>query len=137
MGRRSASETPPRHAHLDRERVGPRRLAKRVAAEVNSPANELWLSPISTWEAMLLVERGRLLVSGDAERVVADMPAAGPFHEAHLTHAVAIESRRVRLPHADPGDRFLVATARVYDLTLVTADHRPLSTKGLPVLANR
>ena len=115
----------------------PARLAKRVAAEVNSPANELWLSPISTWEALPLAKRGGLVVSGDAERVVADMLAAGPFHEAHLTHAVAIESRRVRLPHADPGDRFLVATARVYDLTLVTADHRPLSTKGLPVLANR
>ena len=115
----------------------PTRLSKRVAAELEAPGNELWLSPISTWEALLLIERGRLQVTGTPERVVAGMLAAGPFQEASLTHAVVVESRRIRGRHADPADRFLAATARVYDLTLVTGDHRLLSIKEIDRLANR
>jgi PIN domain nuclease of toxin-antitoxin system len=36
----------------------------------------------------------------------------------------------------DPADRFLVATAKVYDLTLVTADERLMRIPGIHVLAN-
>jgi PIN domain nuclease of toxin-antitoxin system len=43
-----------------------------------------------------------------------------------LDHEVAIQSRHLRLAHEDPADRFLAATARVHELTLVTADHRLL-----------
>jgi PIN domain nuclease of toxin-antitoxin system len=41
------------------------------------------------------------------------------------------------LQHSDPADRFLVATAKVYDLTLVTADERLMNVPGLSVLQNR
>jgi len=41
------------------------------------------------------------------------------------------------LKHSDPADRFLVATAMVYDLTLVTADEQLLNVPGLNVLQNR
>ena len=34
-------------------------------------------------------------------------------------------------------DRFLVATARVLELTLVTADERLIDAGAVPVLANR
>jgi PIN domain nuclease of toxin-antitoxin system len=43
----------------------------------------------------------------------------------------------VRVHHDDPADRFLAATADVYDLTLVTADDRLLRGKGFKTLANR
>jgi PIN domain nuclease of toxin-antitoxin system len=32
----------------------------------------------------------------------------------------------VKLPHHDPADRFLVATALVYDLTFMTVDQKIL-----------
>ena len=41
------------------------------------------------------------------------------------------------LSHRDPADRFLVATAKVYDLTLVTADQQLMNTPGLSILQNR
>jgi PIN domain nuclease of toxin-antitoxin system len=50
---------------------------------------------------------------------------------------VALRSRRVRVEHEDPADRFLAATAEVYELTLVTADERLLRGKGFRTLANR
>jgi len=58
-----------------------------------------------------------------------------PFKEAPLNQEVAIQSRLVGLPHQDPADRFLAASAIVYELTLVTADTRILSVEALPVLA--
>ena len=41
------------------------------------------------------------------------------------------------LPHADPADRFLAATAKVLKLTLVTADQRLLGLGEIASLANR
>ena len=50
---------------------------------------------------------------------------------------IAHEVRHTILGHRNPADRFLVATAKVYDLTLVTADERLMKIPGLKVLANR
>ena len=52
-----------------------------------------------------------------------------------MVHEVALRSREVALPHDDPADRFLVATALVYDLTLITADADILGRRACPVLA--
>ena len=46
-------------------------------------------------------------------------------------------SRQLAMPHQDPADRFLAATARVLDLTLVTADTRLLDSTEFAVMANR
>jgi PIN domain nuclease of toxin-antitoxin system len=57
--------------------------------------------------------------------------------EAPLTWDVAAELPFTRLLHRDPGGRLLVATARVFDLTLVTADQRLIEYPELKVLANQ
>jgi PIN domain nuclease of toxin-antitoxin system len=41
------------------------------------------------------------------------------------------------VPHADPADRFLAATAKVLDLTLVTADENLLNLSEIVTLPNR
>lgn len=115
----------------------PDRLAAAVADRLASPASELYLSPISVWETMLLVERGRLDVTGEPRAWVERMLHASPVREAPLTREVAIESRLLRLPHPDPADRFIAATARVHELTLVTADERLLDSSEFAALANR
>lgn len=115
----------------------PERLSPEVRRTLEEPGNELWLSPISIWEALMLVERGRLAVDTDPITWIEEMVRALPRREALVTHEVAIESRRVTLPHQDPADRFLAATAAVYQLTLVTADDRLLHSKGFAVMANR
>lgn len=117
--------------------LAPDRLTAAVTSRLESPDAELWLSPISTWEALVLIEKGRLEVDGDPFRWVSEALQAMPLREAALTHAVALESRRIALPHSDPADRFLAASARVYELTLVTADERLLESGTFPALANR
>lgn len=38
----------------------PERLGSRIAEALTEEDNELWLSPISVWEAHLLAERNRI-----------------------------------------------------------------------------
>ena len=119
--------------------IEPDRLGKRAKAAMQDDDNRLWLSPVSVWEFLLLTARGRLRLRQDttpASWLEAAMSRA-PMHDAPLTREVVIRSRAVRIAHEDPADRFLAATADVYDLTLVTADDRLLRGKGFRTLANR
>jgi PIN domain nuclease of toxin-antitoxin system len=86
---------------------------------------------------MRLTEQGRVKLDRPVTRWIADVCGAIPLRDAPVTRDVAIESRCVPLPHEDPADRFIAATARVYDLTLVTADERLMGVEGLSVLPNR
>ena len=115
----------------------PDRLARRVRAAVVAPGNELWLSPISVWELLLLVEKRRVAIDGDPRRWIETAWSRAPMHDAPINHEVAMRSRVVAVPHQDPADRFLAATADVYDLTLVTDDKNLLRGKGYRTLANR
>ncbi len=113
----------------------PASLGKRVRQELRNPANELWLSPISIWEALTLEAKGTLQLPGNLREWVA--LATAPFREAPLTHEIALAARQLSLPRQDPADRFLAATAQILDLTLVTADARLLGLGEIGTLANR
>ena len=117
--------------------LDPSRLSRRVRTAVRRTANELWLSPISVWELLVLAERGRMRLDAEPRRWLAEALSKTPAQEATLNFEVAVRSREILLPHPDPADRFLVATALVYDLTLVTADEILLQAKVCAVLANR
>ena len=117
--------------------LDPSRLSRRVADSLENPANELWLSPISVWEALMLAERGRVALEPNGPRWVQETLDAIPMREAPINHAVAFESRRLRAGPKDPADRFLAATARVYELTLVTADRRLAAAPGVVVIRNK
>ena len=112
----------------------PDRLKEDVAFELNSPSNDIWLSPITTWEIMILVEKGRVILNQAPQTWMRSIFEKIPFKQARINHEVAIQSRLIKLSHQDPADRFLAATAMVYDLTLVTADSRLLSSKQFSVL---
>ncbi len=49
----------------------------------------------------------------------------------------ALETCRIRLADKDPADRFIVATARTFNLTLVTADRRLTKTADVSILSPR
>jgi len=112
----------------------PDRLGRRTMQELKSVDNELWLSPISTWEILTLHQKGRIKLHGDITEWVANAVSATKL--APLTHEVALAGRQF-LFDLDPADRFLSATALVFDLTLVTADERLLSLANIKTLANR
>jgi PIN domain nuclease of toxin-antitoxin system len=114
----------------------PRRLSRRVAAELDNSENELWLSPISIWEAMLLHRKGRLKVSEGFSTWLTRALTIASFHEAPFTFDVSEALSTISLPHGDPADLFLAASAKAFGLTLVTSDHNLLRAKEISVLEN-
>lgn len=112
----------------------PERLGSRTHQELGNEANELWVSPVSTWEALLLHRKKRVELSAD---FLAWLKQSTPgFYQAPFTHEIVLAAERLDL-HADPADRFLAATAQVLDLTLVTADRRLLGLGYVRTMANR
>lgn len=112
----------------------PARLSKRAQRAIVDPNNELWLSPVSVWETLVLARKKRLTLDPSPEKWVRRALVELPIHEAHLNHEIAIRSEELRLSHDDPADRFLVATALVHDLTLVTADRRIIKSRLVATL---
>jgi len=113
----------------------PKRLSRRVQQELKAQHNELWLSPVSAWEILLLHTKGRIHLHGNPRDWITR--ATAYMREAPLTHEIVAVAQELPLPHQDPADRFLAATAGVLGLTLVTADHRLLGLGTIATLANR
>ena len=87
----------------------------------------LGISAISCWEVAKLVEYGRLELACPIEEWMEQAVAYPGMQLLELTPQIAIES--TKLPgsfHRDPADQIIVATARVYDIPLLTADSRIL-----------
>jgi len=113
----------------------PARLSPRIANELRNLSNEIWVSPISSWEALNLHRKGRLNLGEDVHDWIIE--ATSRFREAPLTHEIAVIAHEMPLLYWDPADRFLAATAKVLGLTLVTADQRLLGLGTISTLANR
>jgi PIN domain nuclease of toxin-antitoxin system len=112
----------------------PKRLGRRVLQQLKNEANELWLSPISTYEALTLHYKGRFEIDENLTEWLARATAG--TREAPLTHEIALVARQ--LPqYQDPADRILAATAEVLDLTLVTGNERLLGLGTIRTMANR
>src|SRR5260370_41020458 len=110
------------------------KMGRRTLQELKKENNELWVSPISTWEVLTLNFKGRIRLVGDLREWLSRATAG--TREAPLTHEIALVAREIPL-HQDPADRILAATAQVLDLTLVTADARLLGLPSIRCLASR
>ncbi len=114
-----------------------RLIRRKLASVLEDPANQLWLSPVSVWEAAVLFQLGRIRISSDPAIWIRQALAKGFTREAALTHEIALHTRLIGLPHKDPADRFLVATALVNGFTLATSDKRLLQFRAIATLPNR
>ena len=114
--------------------AGDRRLSPKQRQAIEDTESILFLSPISLWEACLLIEQGRVPAAGPIHQWIENARQALPVREAPLTFAIAELSRRVHLPHQDPADRFIAATAVEMKIPLVTSDERLIRCEGLRCL---
>ena len=97
-------------------------LSGKTLSLLNDPQNMIYISPISIWEIIILAEKNRIELNQEPEIWIRTMLQTVPLREAPLNNEVAIYSRSIKLPHQDPADRFIAATAAVYDLTLISND---------------
>jgi len=114
----------------------PHKLSSEVHQAIEDPRNSRFLSPISIWEAILLLEKKKILITEDFGQFFEQTRSDLDLQEAPLDWKVVHEMRSMMLGYKDPADRFLAATARAHDMTLVSADQRLLRIPGLKTLAN-
>jgi PIN domain nuclease of toxin-antitoxin system len=112
------------------------RLTPRVAKILSDPQCELWLSPVSVWELVILTRKARFRVHPDIHDWVARTISELRLYEVPLTVEVALAISSIKFAHGDPADQFLAATAKVFDLTLITADEHLMSLTEIRVLPN-
>ena len=113
----------------------PDHLAPNARRELADPGNELWLSPISTWEVLTLHRKGRMRLPKNPNDWL-PQALAGIQRHAPITQEVVLASERVAT-HLDPVERLLAGTALVHDLVLVTADRELLALGTIRTMGNR
>ena len=84
---------------------------------------------ISFWEVAMLAARGRIDLRQSPESWRLDWLQAG-LEEIPLDGANAVAATTLEAFHADPADRFIVATALARGATLLTADQAILDWSG-------
>jgi PIN domain nuclease of toxin-antitoxin system len=115
--------------------LGDSRLSLQLQTVIADLNTELWLSPISIWETLILAEKGRISLQPDPVTWVNLALKTLATREAQMNHSVAILSRQIALPHQDPADRFIVATAIYYGLKLATVDANLTGNSALQTLS--
>lgn len=96
--------------------------AKIIEANIDAG---IGVSIISCWEVAKLVEYNRLRLVQPVTQWIRDALAYPGVQLLELTPTIVIES--TQLPgdfHKDPADQMIVATARIYDISLLTVDSK-------------
>lgn len=108
------------------------------AIEAAARSRRLFASAASVWEIALKAERGKAIVSGDLLAWVQDQKQYPGIRVLPIDLRLAVEC--TRLPpwirsrdgkeHRDPGDRFIVTTARRLNGILLTCDEEIVAYAG-------
>ena len=95
----------------------------RLGEEVEN--GDIFVSTITTWEVAQLTLKGRLKMKLNLDHWLRDVEDHSRVHFIPIDNRIAVESNR--LPgdfHRDTADRFIVATARIHGMELLTADDK-------------
>ena len=106
----------------------PVRIRKELAA-----ADELYVSSVSAWEISRKIQQGTLILDDDMRTIWTNLVESYRLKVLPVTPEIAIVSTELPEIHKDPADRFIIATAKVGKLKVVTSDWR-FSEYGIDVL---
>ena len=103
--------------------TGDRKLSK-LARGAMCDAELLTFSSISIWEIARLVKAGDLELPVSPARLAELLVEQYEMKELPVSNSISLRASALPEFHKDPADRFIIATALLNDLTVVTGDHR-------------
>ncbi len=112
----------------------PRLTAQHNAWIEQYQTEGLGISIISIWEVAKAVESGRLGLSLPVQDWLETAIAHPGVQLLDLTIPIIVESTNLAGFHRDPGDQLIVATARIYQSPLLTADTKILAYPNVTTL---
>lgn len=101
--------------------AGHRRLSASARKRIDS-ATLVGVSAITAWEVGLKAARGELKLPMEAEEWFESVVVHHRLQVFEITPRIAFETNRLPWHHRDPADRFILATARLHHMAVVTAD---------------
>ena|ERR1043166_8902871 len=101
-----------------------RRLRSEIATSIQDASNEVFLSVVSTWEAMIKYQLGRLELPAPADVYLRERQRQHRIVTLPLDNEAVAHLLSLPALHRDPFDRMLVCQAIHHELTLVTADEQ-------------
>lgn len=102
--------------------TGSTQLSSRAREAFQSPANEVYLSPVSAWEIAVKHALGRLVLTEPPDKLVPVQRRAHRIDELPLTEEATLYLPKLPDWHKDPFDRMLVCQALAGGLTVLTPD---------------
>jgi PIN domain nuclease of toxin-antitoxin system len=112
----------------------PTQLSPRARTVLADAGTELCLSAISAFEVAVKHKKGKLALPLPARDWVRDALASYAIVDLPVTAEIAALSPEVNVPHGDPCDRIIIATAQVHGLRVVTSDHLIAACPDVDVL---
>ena len=101
----------------------PERFSAQAISEIES-APILYASPISLWEVALKCQTGKLKLEVTPEVWFDTLKSEYGIVLLPLNEDVMLKSASLPFHHRDPADRFIIASAMLRNLPVVTGDHR-------------
>ena len=102
---------------------GSKKLSRAALKEINA-ASAVYVSAISGFEISLKVGAGKLELSHPVEEWFKRVVEHHGLTVLPLDLEICIATAKLPPIHDDPFDRFIIATAKLNDLSVVTADER-------------
>ena len=100
---------------------GDKKLSRSALKEINS-ASAVYVSAISSFEIAIKVAKGKLKLPHAPQEWFEKVVEHHGLTVLPLELNVCIAAAELPRIHDDPCDRFIIATAKLNDLTVVTAD---------------
>jgi len=98
------------------------KLPAKFRAAIQDPANEVYLSVVSVWEAVIKHGLGKLPLPGPPADYLPQQRAAHKIARLPVDEGAMPQLARLPPLHRDPFDRLLVAQALEHSLTMATTD---------------
>lgn len=97
--------------------------------------HDVYVSSISIWEIYMLVQRGKLHLKIEVDDWIERVEGLPFMNFLPIDNEIASLSVKIgQNMHADPADRFLVATARRLGVAIVTADVKLRNFSGVETI---
>ena len=115
----------------------PDKLSKKIKDNLEDDMNECYISSISVWEFLVLLDKGRIVLTRPVEEWLDIALFKSNIMDIPIDTEIAIASRKINLSHQDPADRFIAATALVNKMRLITSDTRLSAQAEVPIVFNQ
>ena len=111
---------------------GDKKLSRSALKEVNAAA-VVYVSAISGFEIAIKVAKGKLKLPSPAQEWFEKVIGHHGLAMLPLDLSTCIAAAQLPPIHNDPCDRFIIAAAKLHELTVVTSDEQ-FEKYGVPVI---